>query len=103
MKRRRFFQQSTLAAIATAVSSKLAFGAQRPRRILLRSSWQTVNIGLDDWLFNFDDEEDVKRLPGAVLAMAKEPAAAKAKAATAKRYVEQRQQATMAILKRVTS
>jgi polysaccharide pyruvyl transferase WcaK-like protein len=61
------------------------------------------DIGLDDWLFDFDNEEDVKRLPGAVLAMAKEPAAAKDTAATAKQFVEQRQRETIEILERVTS
>jgi hypothetical protein len=64
---------------------------------------QTVNIGLHDWLFDFDNEEDVKRLHGAVLAMAKEPAAAKDTAATAKQFVEQRQRETIEILERVTS
>jgi len=41
------------------------------------------DIGLGDWLFDFDNEADVKAMPGAVLAMAKNPVAAKAKAAAA--------------------
>jgi polysaccharide pyruvyl transferase WcaK-like protein len=57
------------------------------------------DIGLQDWLFDFDNEDDVKRLPGAVLAMAKDAAAAKEKAATAKQFVEQRQRETMQVLK----
>ena len=57
------------------------------------------DIGLGDWLFDFDNEDDVKRMPGTVLAMAKDPAAAKAKAATARSFVEKRQKETMAVLK----
>lgn len=57
------------------------------------------DIGLGDWLFDFDNEEDVKRMPAAVLALAKDPAAAKEKAAKARRFVEQRQRETMEILK----
>lgn len=53
------------------------------------------DIGLDDWLFDFDNEADVRRLPAAVLEMAQDPAAAKDKAAQAKRLVEQLQQASM--------
>jgi hypothetical protein len=56
------------------------------------------DIGLADWLFDFDNEEDVARLPAAVLALARDPAAARAKAAEARRFVQRRQQETMAIL-----
>ena len=42
------------------------------------------DLGLGDWLFDFDDEAEVARLPAAVLAMAKDPAGARAKAATAR-------------------
>jgi polysaccharide pyruvyl transferase WcaK-like protein len=56
------------------------------------------DIGLGDWLFDFDKEGDTGRLPDAVLAMAKDPAAAKAKAATGRLAVEKRQRETMAIL-----
>ncbi len=54
------------------------------------------DIGLDDWLFDFDDEESIKKLQPAVLAMAKDPAAAKAKALKAGEFVKQRQRETMA-------
>jgi hypothetical protein len=54
------------------------------------------DIGLDDWLFDFDDEESIKKLLPAVLAMAKDPAAAKAKAMKANEFVKQRQRETMA-------
>lgn len=53
------------------------------------------DIGLSDWLFNFDIEEDVKRLPDTVLKMATDPEGAKAKAEKAQAFVEQRQDATM--------
>lgn len=57
------------------------------------------DIGLGQWLFDFDKEDDVKRLPEAVLAIAKDPATAKAKASEARRFVERRQRETMEILK----
>jgi polysaccharide pyruvyl transferase WcaK-like protein len=56
------------------------------------------DVGLGDWLFDFDNEDDVARLPAAVLALARDPAAARAKAAEARRFVQRRQQETMAIL-----
>ncbi len=56
------------------------------------------DIGLDEWLFDFDNENDIKRLPQTVLAMAKDPGAAKQKAATARAFVEARQLATMQTL-----
>ncbi len=58
------------------------------------------DIGLADWLFNLDDEADVAKVVPAVLAMAKDPAAARAKAAKAKAFVEQRQRETMGVLKK---
>ena len=53
------------------------------------------DIGLGEWLFDFDNEADVKRLPEVALAMAKDPAAAKAKAAKALEVVHARQKAMM--------
>jgi polysaccharide pyruvyl transferase WcaK-like protein len=58
------------------------------------------DIGLGDWLFDMDSPDDVARIVPTVLALAKDPSAAKAKAAQAREFVEQRQRATMAILKR---
>ncbi|NLT70497.1 MAG: polysaccharide pyruvyl transferase family protein [Verrucomicrobiaceae bacterium] len=58
------------------------------------------DIGLGEWLFDFDKEEDLARLPDAVLAMAKDPDAARAKAAEGRRFVEKRQRETMAVLAR---
>ena len=56
------------------------------------------DIGLGDWLFDFDREEDLARLPETVLAMAKDPGAAKARAAEARMFVEKRQKETMAVV-----
>jgi hypothetical protein len=57
------------------------------------------DIGLGDWLFDLDNDQDIQRLPAAVLAMAKDPVAAKRKAAQARSFVEQRQRATMTELR----
>lgn len=59
--------------------------------------WQ--DIGLGEWLFDFDNEADVKRLPEVALAMAKDPAGAKAKAAKALQVVHARQKAMMDAVK----
>ncbi len=56
------------------------------------------DIGLGDWLFDLDDEVQVANIASTVLAIAKDPAAAKIKAAKAKSFVEQRQRETMAVL-----
>jgi len=56
------------------------------------------DIGLAEWLFDFDDEADVHRLSAAVLAIVQDPAAARAKAAKARAQVEQRQRAAIAEL-----
>ncbi|GAB3978179.1 polysaccharide pyruvyl transferase family protein [Spirosoma terrae] len=58
------------------------------------------DIGLGDWLFDFDKEEDIARYAPTVLEMAKNPKAAKAKAAKARKYVEQRQRETMGYVKK---
>ncbi|HEY1173036.1 MAG TPA: polysaccharide pyruvyl transferase family protein [Verrucomicrobiae bacterium] len=60
------------------------------------------DIGLGDWLFDLDKEEELKRVAPAVLAMAKDPAAAKAKAAKAREFVQKRQRETMGILKEMS-
>lgn len=58
------------------------------------------DIGLGDWLFDFDQEEEIAKLAPAVLAMAKDPAAAKAKAAKARAFVRERQKMMADELKR---
>jgi polysaccharide pyruvyl transferase WcaK-like protein len=57
------------------------------------------DIGLDEWLFDFDNENDVKRLPSTVVAMARDTDGAKAKVASAQLVVRGRQLATMALLR----
>jgi polysaccharide pyruvyl transferase WcaK-like protein len=56
------------------------------------------DIGLGDWLFDMDDPSDVDRLVPTVVEFAKDPEAAKAKAAKARAFVEKRQRETMAVL-----
>ena len=53
------------------------------------------DIGLEEWLFDFDDERDLARLPGAVLEMAKHPEKARAKVLKAQQLVLGRQRGTM--------
>ena len=57
------------------------------------------DIGLGDWLFDFDKEEDRAKLVPAALAMAKDPAAAKAKAAKAREFVMSKFAASMGVVK----
>ena len=57
------------------------------------------DIGLGDWLFDLDDANDVGQRHPAVLSIANDPAAARAKAAKAREFVRKRQRETMAVLK----
>jgi len=56
------------------------------------------DIGLGEWLFDFDDEDDVNRMPSVGVAMANDLAGAKAKVSAARAIVRQRQSAAMAVL-----
>ena len=56
------------------------------------------DIGLGDWLFDFDKEEDRKRLPETVLDLATHPEVWRKKAADARAQVEKRQRETMQTL-----
>ncbi|GEP44509.1 polysaccharide pyruvyl transferase family protein [Brevifollis gellanilyticus] len=56
------------------------------------------DIGLGDWLFDLDKPEELARVAPTALAIAMDPAAAKAKAAKARAFVQQRQHETMEIL-----
>lgn len=58
------------------------------------------DIGLGDWLFDFDSEDEVRRMPAAALALARDPAAAKALAEKAKAYVNQCFADSMTVLKK---
>ncbi len=56
------------------------------------------DIGLSDWLFDLDDESQVKKVVPAVLEMALNPENARMKVENARRFVEKRQGETMARL-----
>jgi polysaccharide pyruvyl transferase WcaK-like protein len=56
------------------------------------------DIGLHDWLFDLDRPDEVARIAPTVLAMAKDPAAARAKAARARDVVLGKQREEMAAL-----
>lgn len=53
------------------------------------------DIGLGEWLFNMDVESEIPGIVPAVLAIAKDPAAAKAKAVKAQELVRQKQRDSM--------
>ena len=94
-------------ALSTYVRSAGLFGAEMHSPILCvangipaivcRWAEQTSkgfmwrDIGLGDWLFDLDQQREREQVVPAVIAMAKDPAAAKAKAEQARQYVEQRQ------------
>lgn len=59
------------------------------------------DIGLGEWLFDLDNEAEIPGLVPAVLAIAQDPAAARAKAARAREVVLQRQRETMAVVGRL--
>jgi polysaccharide pyruvyl transferase WcaK-like protein len=56
------------------------------------------DVGLGDWLFDLDDPKDYAAVAPAALAMAKDPAAAKAKAERARAFVQAKHRDTMAVL-----
>jgi len=58
------------------------------------------DIGLGEWLFDFDDEADLARLPDAVVQMVKQPAATREKVLKAQAFVAACQRDTMAAVKR---
>lgn len=58
------------------------------------------DIGLQDWLFDLDDEAQVARIVPTVLQLASSPDSAKQKAARARSLVERRQRETMGHLAR---
>jgi hypothetical protein len=57
------------------------------------------DIGLEDWLFTLDNDDELQRVAPTVLAIAKDPAAAKAKAARGREAVLKAQQSTMGVLR----
>ncbi|MES2463036.1 MAG: polysaccharide pyruvyl transferase family protein [Armatimonadota bacterium] len=58
------------------------------------------DIGLGDWLFDFDRDDEIARVPETVLALARDPAKAKARAAVAREFVRKRRAETMAVVRR---
>tara|TARA_R110002073_G_scaffold2230_2_gene15371 strand:+ start:3125 stop:4396 length:1272 start_codon:yes stop_codon:yes gene_type:complete len=58
--------------------------------------WQ--DIGLGDLLFDLDDDDQSAKIPDAVVAMASDFAAAKAKTEAARQFVQKRQRETMQVL-----
>jgi polysaccharide pyruvyl transferase WcaK-like protein len=58
------------------------------------------DLGLGDWLFDLDKPEELARVASTALALAKDPAAAKAKAAQARELVQQHQRRTMQVLRK---
>jgi hypothetical protein len=56
------------------------------------------DIGLGEWLFDMDNEDEIPRIRPAVLAMARDPAAAKMKAEKAREFVQNLQRDSMAAL-----
>lgn len=57
------------------------------------------DIGLEAWLFDLDDERQVAQVPAAVLEMATQPAASRARAAAARARVQQLQAASMQVVR----
>jgi polysaccharide pyruvyl transferase WcaK-like protein len=57
------------------------------------------DIGLEDWLFDMDKEDEVARIVPTVLGIAKDPALAAARVQAAREFVLQRQKATMGTLR----
>ncbi|MBU4461404.1 MAG: polysaccharide pyruvyl transferase family protein [Verrucomicrobia bacterium] len=56
------------------------------------------DIGLGEWLFDFDRDDEIRRFLPAVLAMARDPVAARAKAGKALAAVGQLQRATLRVV-----
>ncbi len=57
------------------------------------------DIGLGEWLFDFDNEADLARLAPAALQMVKDPAGTRAKVAKARAFVAGCQRETMGVVK----
>lgn len=57
------------------------------------------DIGLGEWLFDLDKEDELQNVAATVLAMAKDPAGAKAKAEKARDFVMAKFAASMAVVK----
>lgn len=60
------------------------------------------DIGLGDWLFDFDNEEEIKRFVPTVLAMAMNPKKAKAKAKKARNHAQLLQKKSMIVVEKLS-
>jgi hypothetical protein len=60
--------------------------------------WRDIVLG--DWLFDFDWEDEIKKLTPAVLAMLADRKATAAKVSRAREVVRERQEETMAVVGR---
>jgi polysaccharide pyruvyl transferase WcaK-like protein len=103
-------------ALSTYVRSAGLFGNEMHSPIMCVSSGvpavvcrfaeQTVkgymwrDIGLDEWLFDLDDEAQVAKIVPTVMAIATDPTTAKAKAAKAREMVRRQQWVTMEVFKK---
>ncbi len=104
-------------ALSTYVRSAGLFGAEMHSPIMCIGNgipaivcrWQEQtskglmwrDIGLGEWLFDMDKDAEIPGVVPAVLAIAKDPAAAKAKAVKAREFVQQRQRESMTALGRM--
>jgi hypothetical protein len=57
------------------------------------------DIGLSDWLFDWDQPEDLKRLTSTVLSLINAPESARSRTAEAREFVRRRHAETMAVLR----
>lgn len=87
-------QHSPIMAVANGIPAIVGRFAEQTSKGFM---WR--DIGLGDWLFDFDQEAEIARYVPAVLALAKNPAAAKAKIANARKFIAQRQRETMNVLR----
>lgn len=86
---------SPIMAIGNGVPAvHLRFKEQTSKGIMWR------DIGLGDWLFDLDEEVDPAKLAAIVVGFAQDPKAAKAKVETAAAFVRQKQNETMAVVRK---
>ena len=86
---------SPIMAVGNGVPGLVCRWAEQSTKGLM---WR--DIGLGEWLFDFDDEDDLARLAPAVLALAQDPQRAKVKAEKARDLVFARFVETMEVVKR---
>lgn len=65
--------------------------------------WMWKTIGLEDWLFDFDNEDDVRRYVPTVVEFAQDPERSKEKALKAQEFVNNRMRETMDVIRQSIS